>query len=139
MTLVKWIPNRSSLNIFDDFESIFNNVLNNNHDNSWSPAFSVTEDSLAYNVYADTPGIDKKDLSVQVEDGILYISGERRAIKDNESSYSKIPRYGQFNRSFSLPDNCNGDKVTAKLKNGVLTLSIPKVEKVSNLKKVSIK
>ena len=141
MTLVKWTPNRSMVNMFDDFDSIFNNLFNASKQNinSWSPAFSVKENNNDYIVYADMPGMQKKDLTVEVEDGTLFISGERKANDDNESSYYGYQRYGEFSRSFNLPDNCDGNNVSAKLKNGVLTLTIPKVEKVRNVKQISIK
>ena len=139
MTLVKWVPNRTSINMISDFENIINNVFNSTSAESWSPSFSVTEDSNCYKIYADTPGVAKKDLLVAIEDGIVRIEGERKAVKQNESSFSKTARYGKFKRSFSIPDDGNADKVTAKLNDGVLTLSIPKSEKVTNLKKISIR
>ena len=76
------------------------------------------------------PGIEKKDVHLEVKDGVLTISGERRYEKDvKEENVHRVERaYGRFSRSFSLTPNVDADKVDATMKNGVLEVRLPKRE-----------
>ena len=141
MNLIKWMPNKSTLSVFNEFDSIYNRIVNidNYKYNSWSPSFNVTECDKKFVVYADLPGVDKENISVDLEDGVIKISGERMVKYDNLNTYFTNHTAGKFSRSFNLPDNCNADDISAKLENGVLELSIPKVEKVRDIKKIAIK
>tara|TARA_Y100000590_G_C15327438_1_gene866338 strand:+ start:322 stop:747 length:426 start_codon:yes stop_codon:yes gene_type:complete len=141
MNLIKWTPNSTGMNLFNDFDSIFNSILNVDQykPNHWSPSFNVSENDSQFVVYADLPGVEKKNLIVEVENDVVSISGERMSKSDSEDTYYTNCTSGKFCRTFSLPENCNGEGVSGKLKNGVLELSIPKVEKVRNIKKINIK
>jgi len=81
-------------------------------------------------VQAELPGIDKKDVKLEVKDGVLTISGERNNEKDvKEENAHRIERsYGRFVRSFSLPTNVDADKVDASMNHGVLEVRLPKKE-----------
>ena len=81
-------------------------------------------------IEAELPGIDRKDVKVEVKDNLLTISGERKREKKTENTENCCVEryYGKFERSFNLGDTVNADKVTAEYKNGVLTLNLPKKE-----------
>lgn len=96
----------------------------------WSPSVDITEDEKEYLVSADLPQIAKEDVKVVVENGSLIISGERR--KEDVHKDKKVHRversYGSFQRSFSLPEDADGNGVSASFKDGVLRVSLPKSE-----------
>jgi len=97
---------------------------------TWSPAVDIRETDESYMVYAELPGLSKDDISITLEDNILKLSGERRFEKDvEEEQYHRIERtYGTFTRAFSLPSRVDASKVKAAFKDGVLTLTVPKME-----------
>ena len=134
MTLVKWNPTRS---LITDFDRIFDSMFT--HDSqrlslaqSCMPAVDVTETETEFLLSADMPGIDKKDVSIDIHDGVITIKGESAI--DNEKSTDdyriRERQLGSFNRSFRLPDNVNEVKVAAKFKNGVLMITLPKAKEV---------
>ncbi len=97
----------------------------------FTPAFEVKETAEAFVVKADLPGVSESDLDINVHQNVLTVSGARKAEerKDTET-YSLYERqYGSFSRSFSLPDLADGERIEAKLEQGVLTLTIAKREK----------
>ena len=134
MTLVKWNPPRSLMTDFDRiFDSMFTNDLQRlSLPQSWMPAVDVNETETKFLLSADIPGLDKKDVSIDIHDGIITIKGERAI--DNEKSTDdyriRERQLGSFNRSFRLPDNVNEVKVAAKFKNGVLKVTLPKTKEV---------
>jgi HSP20 family protein len=90
------------------------------------PAFEVKETNEAFILKADVPGVLESELDIAVHSNILTISGTRTAEERKEGdSFALYERqYGSFSRSFALPDTADGDRVEAKLENGVLTLAI---------------
>lgn len=97
----------------------------------WVPSVDIKEDKDAYEVSADVPGVDPKDIDVSLEEGVLTVKGERKAEnKDEGKGYTRTERvYGNFSRRFTLPDTVDADNISAKTEHGVLTLRIPKKEK----------
>jgi HSP20 family protein len=94
----------------------------------WVPVVDITEDEQEYLIKADLPEVEREEVKVTVENGVLVLSGQRRLEKENKR-YHRIERsYGSFARSFSLPDDADSDKVNAEFKEGVLKLHIPKSE-----------
>ena len=93
-------------------------------------AVDIREEDDAFYVDAEVPGVAAQDVKVDVEKNVLTISGERRAEKDEtEDSYRRVERYfGTFSRSFTLPETVSADNIHADLKDGVLTLRLPKKE-----------
>ena len=112
--------------------------------NAFVPTVNTREDDKAYIVEVDLPGIDKKDIKVNIdpENRTLTISGERK-FKDEvkKEDYYKIESsYGKFMRTFSLPENVDVDKIDAKNENGVLNITIPKVKKeAKEVKEIAVK
>jgi len=132
MTLKRWTPwqelenmNRQLSNLLGD--SSFDAA---SEAGQWAPRVDIRETDDALLVQAELPGIEKKDVHLEVKDGILTLSGERRYEKDvKEENVHRVERaYGKFFRSFSLPTNVDADKVNAAMKNGVLEVRLPKRE-----------
>ena len=100
-------------------------------DYNWSPRIDVNETDKEIIIDAEVPGIDKKDIKVEVKDNILSISGERKQEKKSENAECfRVERhYGKFERTFGLPETVLADKVSAHYKDGVLKLTLPKTEK----------
>ncbi|ADO72078.1 Hsp20/alpha crystallin family protein [Stigmatella aurantiaca] len=92
------------------------------------PAFEVRETKEAYIFKADLPGVDEKDIEVTLTGDRVSVSGKREREKREESErfYAYERSFGSFSRAFTLPEGVDGDNVRADLKNGVLTLTLPK-------------
>ena len=93
----------------------------------WSPEVDISEDEHGYLLKADLPEMKKEDVRVTVEDGILCVSGERKSEKeDQKRKFHRVERsYGNFRRSFTLPEDTNSSKVTADFRDGVLKVHLP--------------
>jgi len=133
MTLVRWAPwqelesmNRQLGRLLDDSRG----GIGEESAGHWAPSVDIRETEDALLVQAELPGIDKKDVKVEVHDGVLSISGERRYEKDvSEKNVHRVERaYGSFSRSFSLPTNIDGEHVEAEMKDGVLEVRLHKRE-----------
>ena len=96
------------------------------------PTFEVRETKDAYVFKADVPGIPEKDIAVHMTGNVLTVSGERKqeSTQEGERYFALGRAYGQFSRSFSLPDSADGERATADVKDGVLTLRVPKKAEV---------
>ena len=93
------------------------------------PKVNVYEYDEKVGIVAEIPGLDKKDLTIEVQDGNLTISGEKHSIiEDDKAKVLRRELKGSsFKRSFALGDNLDGDKIKASFKNGVLNIDVPKV------------
>jgi len=93
----------------------------------WSPEVDISEDDRGYLLKADLPEMKKDDVRVTVEDGILCVSGERKSEKeDHKRKFHRIERsFGNFRRSFTLPEDADSTKVTADFRDGVLKVHLP--------------
>jgi len=91
----------------------------------------IVEDNNEYLIKADLAEVKKSDISVTVENGLLKICGERKyETQDNGRTYHRVERsYGRFERSISIPSDADGTKISAKFKDGVLMVHLPKDEK----------
>lgn len=101
--------------------------------NDFSPRVDISEDEKNLFVTVEIPGVNKEDVKVSInDDNILVIKGEKkREVKteDKERNFIRVERsYGSFQRSFMLPDNIKKDNISAKFENGVLTITLEKVE-----------
>lgn len=96
----------------------------------WAPLVDIVEDDKEYLIKAELPEVDKNDVKVTLERGVLTISGERKAEKKEQGKkYHRIERaYGSFVRSFTLPDDADANHVTADFKNGILHVRVQKTE-----------
>lgn len=95
---------------------------------AFSPAFEVKETTEAFVLKADLPGVSESEIDIAVHNDVLSVSGNRQSEerKDGESYALYERQFGSFTRSFSLPETADGERISAKLDNGVLTLTIAK-------------
>ena len=96
----------------------------------WEPLTDITEDDKEFLVKVEAPEMKKEDVKVTVENGVLRITGERKAEKEEkDKKYHRVERsYGTFLRVLALPEGADGEKVSADYKEGVLTVHLPKTE-----------
>jgi HSP20 family protein len=125
MTVVRYEPFRLLNHFYRDYSGEVAAT-------SWLPTVDVREEAERFVVSVDLPGVDKKDIEIVAEKGVLTIKGERHAEKKNgDASYERIERVsGKFLRRFTLPENAQADAIVAKQTNGVLEVSIPKQPRV---------
>jgi HSP20 family protein len=98
----------------------------------WSPSVDIEEEDDKYIIKADLPGVDKKDIEVKFEGGVLTIRGEKQTETETGKGTKRHRTerfHGSFARSFTLPDAIKTDKMDASYKDGVLSMKIPKEEK----------
>ena len=97
----------------------------------WTPVVDIVEDDKEYLIKAELPEVEKKDVKVTVEDGILMISGERKEEKEEKGrKFHRLERFhGSFERRFSIPEDANPGKVSAEFKDGLLQVHLAKGEK----------
>lgn len=123
--------------VFGDLEKEFNRLLSSGFESStieasdWQPKVDVVEEAKQFEVKIDIPGVDPKDIDIHFDRNTLTIKGEKEAEhkekKDNFVRYERSK--GSFYRRILLPDVADGDRITAKSKNGVLIITIPKSDK----------
>ena len=109
-------------------------------DTEWLPAIEVSQQNGKYSVTAELPGLDPKDVKVEVENDTLVIQGERRS--ESEGKNAGVQRterqYGLFYRSISLPEGANVEQAQAKFHNGVLEVAIPVPEQQNNRRAIPV-
>jgi HSP20 family protein len=116
---------------FDDaFSRFFEDSSRNLTTRTWSPPVDVFEENGNVIISAELPGLEQKDVEINVENGRLTISGERTfEDRDKSKDYHRLERwYGKFFRSFQLPTSVDLSQIDAALRNGLLTVTIPKKE-----------
>lgn len=96
----------------------------------WLPNVDMIDSDGEYIITAETPGMSKDDIDIDVQEGVLTLSGEKKESKEHESAHHRYfeRRYGSFERSFTLPRAVDAEKVKAEYKDGVLTIHLPKTE-----------
>lgn len=137
MKITKYSPiaTRTPYGIFDDMNQIINSMTNYNLKErsavgEWIPNFEIRRNKNEYSISAELPGLSKKDIDVSISEGILTVKGERKADENlnPENFLRREISYGTFERSFVLSENVDPDKISAEFKNGILKLTIPKVD-----------
>ncbi len=113
-----------------DFNRLFNTLFDENRAQRWVPPMDLVEADDHFLLKADLPGLGQDDVSIELRDNTLTISGERKAEHEQrERGWYRVERAtGRFSRSLSLPEGINADAVTAAFDNGVLEVHIPKPE-----------
>jgi HSP20 family protein len=139
--------------LFDDFDagfrwpfgqSLFGGQPLFQREMTWpaTPAVDVVESEKAYQITADVPGMDEKNIEVKVADGVMTIKGEKQEEKEEKrKDYHLQERsFGSFQRSFQLPETVDPDKIEASFKKGVLTVTLPKKPEAQKpAKKIEVK
>ena len=145
MSLVRFTPRTldpwfgGTDKVFDDFFRV--PARNTQGTREFYPSVDIKEDDNQIVLTSDLPGIDQKDIKVTVEDGTLTLSGERKFEKStDEENFHRVERsFGSFQRSFSLPETVDEDKIVANYKNGVLELMLPKTKpETKKIKKTNL-
>ncbi len=106
------------------------------------PAVDVVESEKSYEITAELPGMDEKNIEVKLGDGVLTIKGEKQESKEEKQKdyYRRERSYGAFERSFEVPDTVEIEKIEANFSKGVLKLLLPKkVEAQKPAKKIEVK
>lgn len=124
-------------NLFNTFETELPQAI------GWMPATDIVEAEKELVLTAELPGLEKKDVEISVENGVLTLRGEKteqKEEKDEEKKYHLFERsYGAFQRSFTLPRTVDANKITAEFATGVLTVHLPKTaEAVTKGRKIEI-
>jgi HSP20 family protein len=106
----------------------------------WSPLVDITEDDHEYLFKTDLPEMKKEDVRVKVENGILFIAGERKVEKEEKKrKFHRIERaFGFFERTFTVPDDADAAKIVADFKDGVLKIHLPKLV-MAKVKPIEVK
>lgn len=140
--ITPFIRNSSTaLDFWKDMDLLFNHNSNSlgTDDISFSPATEIVESEDKFSMSMDLPGMSKENVKIEINDGALLVSGERK--RESKSETEKVQRieksYGFFKRSFVLPKTVDPEKVEAKFENGVLELNLPKT-KLAAVKKIEI-
>lgn len=130
MNLTTWSPFRDLDSFFERFarEPFLSRANLLDGDAQWRPAASIVETKKEFTIKADLPAVERKDIDINVENGVLTIKGERRYEKssDEEKEHRRESFYGVFARSFALPENVDASRITAESKDGVLIVHLPK-------------
>lgn len=94
----------------------------------WTPTVDITETDTTYVIKGEIPGVNKEDVKVTIEDGMITMRGERKQEKEEkDKKFHRIERsYGSFMRSFRVPDNVDENAVKAEFKNGMINVTMPK-------------
>lgn len=106
----------------------FPEALNANASHTFSPAFNIKEESHRFVIEGELPGMDLKDLNIEIQGNVLSIHGERRSEKKKEGHQHHIieSQYGRFHRTFTIPEHVDIDKITAEHRKGMLYVYLPK-------------
>src|SRR5229473_8405128 len=136
MAVVRWDPFRDLGLLQDRMNRLFDDAGRTWRTDepaattSWSPSVDIFETEGEIVVKAELPGVDRKDITLHLENNVLTLKGERRFEKETkEENYHRIERsYGNFSRSFSIPATVDEEKIRADYKDGVLKIVLPKKE-----------
>jgi HSP20 family protein len=138
-----WAPmeslRRDFNRLFEDFGDLWRSPIRHallapealwSRDLTWAatPAVDIAEKDKAYEITAELPGMDEKNIDVKVANGMLTIRGEKKEEKEEKKKdyYLSERRYGSFERRFQIPEGVESDKIEASFKKGILTVTLPK-------------
>ena len=132
MAIVRWDPFRDLMDIQNQMNRIFSQYGGGNREEAvatnFVPPVDVYEDQNGITLKLEVPGIDEKDINVQLENNVLTVSGERKFEKEEkEENFHRVERrYGSFTRSFTLPNTVDNENVQADYDKGVLKIHLNK-------------
>ncbi len=132
MSMIRYNPSDYTPVAFSSLlDKFFNDSMTKSGMSSFVPKVDVIEDEKAFELHIEVPGMEKEDFKIELNDGSLTVSGERKfKSEQNEKNFHSVEtRYGSFSRTFVIPDNVEANKIDAKYKNGILELTLPKDEK----------
>lgn len=136
MALIRWQPFQEMETLRRQMDQVFDELAGLTSESrlstTWAPAIELQDQNDRLIVRAEIPGVEGKDLDIQVAREAISIAGEHRYERKTEEKgfYRSEFRYGKFQRTIPLPVPVENDKVQAEFKNGILTLTLPKAEEV---------
>ncbi len=137
MALIRWDPFREMSSLQERMNRLFSEFRGRPAwgeeemaQGSWAPPVDIYETPESLVLKAELPGIGREDINIEVKDSTLTLKGEKKFEKDvDEENYRRVERaYGSFQRAFTLPSTIQQDKVKAKFKDGILEITLPKME-----------
>lgn len=135
MNLIKWDPFKELEDISHSLNRFFGRTPATTQsdvgmlaESDWNPSVDISETEAAYLIKADIPGVKKEDVKVYVQNGMVTIRGERKQEKEEKGKkFHRIERtYGNFMRSFRMPDDADETAVSAEFKDGMLNVTLQK-------------
>jgi HSP20 family protein len=133
MAIVKYNPFRELRTMQDQMNRMLDMAWNREFgeelkEGVWQPPVDIYEDEQSVVIKAEVPDVEQKDIEVRIENNTLTLKGERKHSSEiKKENYYRVERYfGQFQRSFSLPQSIDQDKVQATCEKGILTIILPK-------------
>ena len=136
MALIRWNPGCDLMGIqgemnrlFDDFFGVPRKAEDQDR-LRWTPRVNIEEINDHFEITAELPGLGREDVKIEIKDRVLTLTGEKKAEneKRDRNVYLFERAYGNFCRTFTLPDNVDAEKIGAEFKNGLLRIDIPKTE-----------
>ncbi len=140
-------PANPIVNLRDEIDQVFSNFMQGWPRMDWmadfepfrlagsalAPSVDVSEADGSYEIRAELPGVDSKDIELTLKDNVLSLKAEKKSERDEQAKDYHLSerRYGMFQRAFQLPDNADADAISTTFSQGVLTITLPKTEKVS--------
>jgi HSP20 family protein len=135
VAIVRWEPFRELSSLQTEMNRLFNAAFDaptggNGGARRWTPAMDLLETDDAFVIRADLPGLSESDVNVELEEGVLTVSGERKIEhEDKREGFYRVERaYGSFSRSLTLPKGVDPEAVNASFDRGVLEVRVPKPE-----------
>ena len=145
MELVPWRPFGELSSFRDEMDKLWNRTFGERPfagalTEEWLPSVDISETKDSYIVKAELPGLEAKDVNVNLSGDLLTIKGEKKKeAEDKEEQHYCVERYyGSFQRVFQLPSGVKGDKIAATFEKGVLKITLPKAEEAKK-KEIEIK
>lgn len=134
MAIIRWDPFRDLITVREKMNRLFDDEMTSHGEekdmvaSSWTPFVDIYENEDKVVLTAEVPGIEDKDIEIKIEDNTLAIKGDRKFEKETkEDNYHRIERaYGTFQRSFTLPNYIDQEKIKAEHKRGVVQINMPK-------------
>ena len=132
MNLMRWDPYRELAGLQDRFTRAYGRTDREDEVGlaAWAPPVDIAEEKDKIVITAELPGFKENEIEIQTENGMLTLRGERKFEKESEGkNFHRVERsYGQFVRTFSLPNNVDREKIQAKFQDGLLKVELPKRE-----------
>ena len=134
MKLINYKTNNNLMDIIFDFDGYVDNIRSKS---LIEPNYKIKENKENYYLYLNFPGIDKKDIDLNIDNSALIVKTNRKKDQENCSYYGST--LDNYYKSFDIPDNIKIDKIKANSKNGILTIEIPKIINIkTSIKKIMV-
>jgi HSP20 family protein len=136
--MTRYSPTRTVRDLQREVDDIFSRFFDRSSDSGstsavWAPKTDLVETDDEFRLHLDVPGMTKEDITINLQNNTLTVSGERRSTRKNEGDdYVRVERsFGNFHRTFTLPNSVDAEGIEAEYDNGVLTITVPKTEKAA--------